>query len=726
MNLGAQSGLLAAIVSVAVATSVLLRGRRVLVNRLFILFCANLFVHFLAAFFARFSGLHAWLLVDLAAAALLPVTSLLFFGHFLWKEPTVVRPYLRASYVLSGLAIVSLFTPIGLHQVTLASILVYLFCVLYLCAYLAHVRYLELSSHREQIRLRIFQIVMLAAVTFVMLGMLPGPLKFLRTWGDLVSLFFLYFLSQSLLKYRLLDIQELLGRGLVLMSVALILAVVFGVLVLWAGGSPEVSLFQTFVASFVILILFEPLRDKVEGSTNLLFFRERYEMRRKLDDLRREIANIIDLKQMTTVMLDTLYESMRFSRASVYFEEDGGAGYYLVGSRGPGAPTRIDVATHRAFFEQLKKTPTVVLAERFERLLAEQETLSDSEPSKEVKNAAQVLATLDHMKAGICVPLVGQNEILGLWNLLYESGAESYSTEEIARMMAVGEQMAINIENSKMFERVRERDRLAVLGEMSAGLAHEIRNPLGAIKGAAQYLDPAAVGEDASEFLRIIIEETDRLNLVVNQFLDYARPFQAPIKSTAVNEVVEKTLRLVSTNLSEKGIELRLELQDDLPPLLANAQQLTQVLLNLLNNATEAMPSGGVLSVKTRQRGDGRGSWSNAGGPSASLEIIISDTGHGITAETLGRIFVPFFTTKERGTGLGLAISQRIVEHHGGSIKIRTEEEKGSTFTIVFPCSPDTTRPTQDSALQGETAPGDKEIARAGLPFPDGDSKEGS
>ena len=137
---------------------------------------------------------------------------------------------------------------------------------------------------------------MLVAVTFVMLGMLPGPFGFLRTWGDLVSVFFLYFLGQSMLKYRLLDIQELLGRGLVLISVALILALVFGILVLIAGGSPAVSLFQTFVASFVILILFEPLRDKVEGSTNLLFFRERYELRRTLDELRREIANIIDLK----------------------------------------------------------------------------------------------------------------------------------------------------------------------------------------------------------------------------------------------------------------------------------------------------------------------------------------------------------------------------------------------------------------------------------------------
>jgi len=726
VDLSAQSGLLAAIVSAAVAISVLLRGRRVIVNRLFLVFSANLFVHFLAGFLHVFSEASFWFRVDLIASALLPVSSLLFFGYFLWQDPVEARPYLRAVYAVSGTSVAFLLTPWSYNQITTGAVIAYVFFILYLCAYLVYIRFNELKSHRERTRLRYLLVVMLAAVTFVLFGMLPSPFDFLRTWGDLVSVFFLYFLGQSLLKDRLLDIQELLGRGLVLMSVALILAIVFGVLVFIAGGSPAVSLFQTFVASFVILILFEPLRDKVEGSTNLLFFRERYELRRTLDELRREIANIIDLKAMTNAIMDTLYDRMRISQVSIYFQEDGDAGYHLANHRGPKPPARIDVATHRSFFEQLKKTPTAILAETFDRFLADHGTLSDAKPTKEVKNAKQVLKTLNHLGAGICIPLVGQNEILGLWNILDESGAVGYSTEEISKMMAVAEQAGINIENSKMFEKIRERDRLVVLGEMAAGLAHEIRNPLGAIKGAAQYLDPSAVGKDASEFLEIIIEETDRLNQVVNQFLDYSRPFQAMREPTDINQVVNHTTRLLSPGFEAKKIELKLQLHTDLPEIQANAQQLTQVLLNLFNNSVEAMEEGGTLTIQTNLSSQGLGSWAKSSSQTSAVEIQVSDTGRGIPPETLDKLFVPFFTTKERGTGLGLAISQRIVEHHGGEIRIQSKEGQGSTFTIMLPGQSDSTIPS-DSDIEDDELLSEQEKKRSGdLPFPTEHSREKS
>jgi len=334
-----------------------------------------------------------------------------------------------------------------------------------------------------------------------------------------------------------------------------------------------------------------------------------------------------------------------------------------------------------------------------------------------------VLKTLAQMSAGICIPLVGQNEILGLWNIRDEPGAESYSTEEIARMMAVGEQAAINIENSKMFEKIRERDRLAVLGEMSAGLAHEIRNPLGAIKGAAQYLDPAAVGEDASEFLNIIIEETDRLNVVVDQFLDYARPYQAQQEPTDVNLVINQTVRLLAPGLQEKKVKLSVDLQADLPQVMANGQQLTQVFLNLMNNAQEAMPDGGRISIKTSLLSDGQGTLPRQLARKQAVRIQVSDTGPGIAPQVLERIFVPFFTTKARGTGLGLAISQRILEHHGGEIRIRSQPGEGSTFTIYLPVAV-----TSGISVSNEdqTAPDGRHRTQDDLPFPSGHSREKS
>jgi two-component system sensor histidine kinase HydH len=703
MELGSQSGLLAAIVSVALAVSVILRGRKLLVNTLFVVFCVNLFVHFFASFFHNYSGHLFWFQVDLIGSALLPVSAQLFFAYFLWIEPVFPRPFLRTSYVLSAATVAFLITPWSSHQTTYALVTTYVFVSLYLCAFFVLARYREISSKRDRIRLRYLLVALLSAATFSLLGMLPFTFSFLETWGNLVSILFLYFVSESLLSYRLLDLQELLGRGLVLTAVAIVLAAVFGVLVLLAGGFPEISLFQTFVASFIILILFEPLRDKLVGSTSRLFFRERFELRRMLENLRREIANILDVDLMTKVILDTLYDNPPTSNTSIYLLEEGGASYRLIDYRGVPPPDRLDLAAHRSFFDQIKKTPTVLLRETFERHLVDQDVIS--EPTGDIKHARAVLDTMSLLHTGICIPFIGKNEILGLLNLLDESSTESFSTEEIARMMAVGEQAAINIENSKMFEKMRERDRLAVLGEMSAGLAHEIRNPLGAIKGAAQYLDPASVGEDAAEFLKIIIEETDRLNQVVNQFLDYARPYQIHRLPTDVNEVITHCLRLVQAGLEGKQIQCVTELPADLPRVESNSQLLTQVFLNLMSNAVDAMPDGGQLFVRTSYRlSSPLLRLTGASERIGHVEIEIKDTGRGIPPESMQHIFVPFFTTKERGTGLGLAISQRIVEHHGGEIFVRSSLGKGSTFTVILPCAAETAKAPSTSLKNTQPA----------------------
>jgi two-component system, NtrC family, sensor histidine kinase HydH len=725
MNLDAQSGMLAALVSAAVAISFLLRGRRVINNAFFAGFSANLFVHFLAAFFLGLSD-HSelWSKIDLIAASALPVTSILFFGHFLWRDPLLTRPFLRGAYLISGLLVAFLLTPWSRYRVIWIIVVSYAFFSLYLCAAFVYVRYREFHSKLDRVRLRYLLFTLLIAVTFVLLGTLPGPLRFLRTWGDLVSILFLYFISQSLLKYRLLDLRDLIGRGLVLTAVALVMAAVFWVLF---GGTTDLPLFHTFVASFVILILFEPLQEKLESSTKLLYFGERADLRRHLEDLRREIANIIDPQQMAKAMLDTLFDKMRVSCASIYFRDEGGASYHLVGYRGAEPPTRLDVAAHRPFFDQLQKTPTVVLGESFERRLAVQGTLTDPAASDDVKHARQVLEALSIMRAAACIPLVGQkNEMLGLWNFFDESAVEGYTTEEIARMLAVGEQAAIVIENSKMFARVRERDRLAVLGQMAAGLAHEIRNPLGAIKGAAQYLDPSAVGADSAEFLKIIIEETDRLNHVVDQFLDYARPYKTQFAETDINHILEHTSRLIQSALEKKHISLDLQLRPNLPKVQANGQQLTQVMLNLMNNAIEAMSDGGVLTIRTSLNRDDSSFWPGSALRLGALEIQISDTGPGIQPEHLERIFVPFFTTKERGTGLGLPICQRIVENHGGEIRVRSKPKEGSVFTVMLPSQ--TAGGESAGARSRSEEPfaseKDKTSTQATLPFP-GESDRG-
>ena len=218
-----------------------------------------------------------------------------------------------------------------------------------------------------------------------------------------------------------------------------------------------------------------------------------------------------------------------------------------------------------------------------------------------------------------------------------------------------------------------EKEKAMLLEEMAPVLAHEIRNPLGSIKGAAQYLRSEADTHENQRLLDVIIEEVDRLNGVVSQFLNYAKPYMLNVKIQDVNQVIEKAISIIRASYLSDHIAIEKELRPDLPPVPVDAEQLVQVILNISFNAIEAMPSGGSLIFRTSKiEGDTGG----------AVGISIRDTGNGIRKEDMKNIFKPFFTTKERGVGLGLAICQRIVKNHGGHLRVKSIPGQGSIFYI--------------------------------------------
>ncbi|HEX8818508.1 MAG TPA: ATP-binding protein, partial [Archangium sp.] len=333
-------------------------------------------------------------------------------------------------------------------------------------------------------------------------------------------------------------------------------------------------------------------------------------------------------------------------------------------------------------------------------------------------------AALVQMKGGITVPLLGNDRVIGFLNLWDERVPEAYASDEIALILEVAERLATALENSKLYERIRERDRLAALGEMAAGLAHEIRNPLGAIKGAAQCLDPKRLPGEEGEFLEVIVEEVNRLNGVVSAFLDYSRPLKQTFGPTDLNEVVTRTVRLIQNEMP-KGIELKVEQEESLPRVEADAEQLKQVLINLVQNAMQALAdSGGGITVKT-VRPDRFTDFRSAG--DSFVEVHVSDTGPGIPPDQQQHIFVPFYTTKQKGTGLGLAICQRIVKNHGGTLAVQSKEGEGATFIIRLPAPPsDPVQLPEPVVLDGTPFPttrlaegmASEGLAPEGLPLP--------
>jgi len=227
-------------------------------------------------------------------------------------------------------------------------------------------------------------------------------------------------------------------------------------------------------------------------------------------------------------------------------------------------------------------------------------------------------------------------------------------------------------------EQVRRQDRLASLGHLSAGVAHEIRNPLAIIKGSAEILRRRFGGELGEEGLtESIIEETDRLSEVVTNFLEFARPKEPAIVRGDLNGVIRKSLALAEHHRSGENVRVETRLDPDIPPVPMDPEQCQQVFLNLILNALEAMRGGGVLSVTSR---------TDAASSSAVVEV--RDTGEGVDEATRGSIFDPFYTSKEQGTGLGLSVVHMIVAAHRGRIEVESQPGEGALFRVFFPLEP--------------------------------------
>jgi signal transduction histidine kinase len=278
--------------------------------------------------------------------------------------------------------------------------------------------------------------------------------------------------------------------------------------------------------------------------------------------------------------------------------------------------------------------------------------------------------------------------------------------DEFGELADAFNEMAVSLKDQ--YNRLQETERLAVVGELSAGMAHEIKNPMAGIKVSMEVLSrDSPLNPEDKEILHRVIEEIDRITALLKGLLNYARPPKPQMIPLDVNQVLETTIKSARFALrtprhksreADGRIEFTKDLSAELPHIVADPGQLQQIFLNLILNAADAVVAAGemhgIITIQTRPL------------PGGWVEIRIGDNGRGIDPEALDKVFNPFFTTKSQGTGLGLAITKRLVEQHNdGSISVRNNPDgKGAVFTITFPA---------------ESPPGAPDQARDGGPGPD-------
>jgi len=240
---------------------------------------------------------------------------------------------------------------------------------------------------------------------------------------------------------------------------------------------------------------------------------------------------------------------------------------------------------------------------------------------------------------------------------------------------------------------LRRADRLSILGTLAAGLAHEIKNPLGGIKGAAQLLSMELGKESAlQDYTQIMVKEVERINFIIEELMDLGNPRPPELGDVDLSQLLDDIILLQREAVRSQDIKFILKLDPSIPPIQGDEDLLTRLFLNLIKNAGEAISNTdhhtgshtGEVLVETRIATNYHIT-SPGGRPSPMVDIKISDTGCGIAENEMDRIFTPYFTTKSKGSGLGLAISQKIIEDHHGLLKIESSPKKGTSIIVSLP-----------------------------------------
>ena len=240
-------------------------------------------------------------------------------------------------------------------------------------------------------------------------------------------------------------------------------------------------------------------------------------------------------------------------------------------------------------------------------------------------------------------------------------------------MKQARELAALNRELRDSFEQVKRADRLAAIGQLSASLAHEIRNPLAAIDGATNLIESGQTPPEIRQTsLAIIRKEVQRLNRLLTNLLDFARPRKPEFQAVPPERLIEATIALVSHSAQQKGVTLRKDVPANTPAFECDPEQMKQVILNLAINAVQAMTEAGEIVLAARESG-------------GSVVLSVQDRGPGIKDEDLDKIFNPFYTTKDAGTGLGLSVVHQIVTQHGGVVTVQQNAAGGMTFSLTIP-----------------------------------------
>lgn len=544
--------------------------------------------------------------------------------------------------------------------------------------------YFESDFYQKQ-RIKYFFMATIISFLLGSVNFLPMFGKEIYPFGSIAVFVGLFIAAYSVVQNRLMDVSVFMAKGLgyflsiVILAIPSFFIIYFLELFFFKRVETPFSLLMILLG-IVAVLLFGRIKEWMDRSMHQIIVRDKYYYHRVLEEFSRRLVTIVDLNRLLNMLAETIEKSMGVEKISVFLYNSEKEIYYPALFRNSREAPVMDISfkSGEPFIKQLRKEKDAVLRVELER------DQGSAEKGEMINNMGQ-------LQAEVSLPLIYSDRLIGFINLGHKSAEEMYYREDINLLITLSNQVAIAIENANLYENLkksqnilRRSDRLASLGTLIASLAHEIRNPLVSIKTFTQLL-PERIDdtEFRDYFLKVASGEIDRLTSLINELLGFAKPSEPHLKGENINDIIDKMEVLIATEARKKNIAITKNYTPNLPKIMVDAEQIKQVLLNILLNATHAIVDKGDIWIETRIV-----NIFHEDKKEPYVQIEIRDSGVGIPADNIDHVFDPFFTTRPEGSGLGLAISHQIVHEHGGFIDIESEIGKGASFRIHFPLSP--------------------------------------
>ncbi len=495
--------------------------------------------------------------------------------------------------------------------------------------------------------------------------------------GAPVVYFYTLPITYAVGRFRLMDIDIAIKQSLIYALLLLLLLVPCFLIVIWtqlvAFGDIDYTFSMFTLLLFVVVgFMYPKLRFRTEDALERILFKKSYNYHNALLRSSKDLLSVIDLDTLSEKLVNTVSKALDIEKASLLLSDEAKGSFDLKASVGLSQD-------HVIGFTLLRDDPLVQgLIKRPEALIREELAMA-----RNGQMTMDMAARMAEMQAEVLVPLMSKEKLIGILNLGPKD--ELYTNDDLEVLSTVANQVAIAIENAQLYEDLKQSqtvlqraDRLSSLGLLTAGLAHEIRNPLVAIRTFTQllperYEDP----EFRENFKSLALREVDRICGLVNDLLSFARPSIPKVSPEDANELVEGIVRILETEAKEKDVTLHLRLAPGLPKIFIDKEQIKQVFMNVIINAIQAIEGGGEVDVSTRMF--------SKDSSERFLQIEVRDSGIGIEEGDLGNIFNPFFTTKKDGNGLGLSISHQIIQEHSGYMVADSKPGEGTAFYINLP-----------------------------------------